>query len=144
MNTGLGDWLQSMTARHPDVQQTAEQGKPPPLEPSISSSNTNQWKRGHRAAAPSMNLSNLKNRFASGGQAEGSGRTASAGGAPGGLSSSDNASGSGGVDLDRVQQKGKEFMKNAGVFGSKAGAGAKGLLAKGRSRFGGSVRGKEA
>ncbi|PPJ59311.1 hypothetical protein CBER1_04214 [Cercospora berteroae] len=138
MNTGLADWLQSMTARHPDVQQTAEQGKPPPLEPSLSASNTNSWKRGHRAAAPSMNLSNLKNRFASGGQAEGSGRTASTGGGPSGLSNSDNASGSGGVDLDRVQQKGKEFMKNAGVFGSKAGAGAKGLLAKGKSRFGGS------
>ncbi|GIZ38661.1 hypothetical protein CKM354_000207100 [Cercospora kikuchii] len=138
MNTGLGDWLQSMTARHPDVQQTAEQGRPPPLEPSVSASNTNSWKRGHRAAAPSMNLSNLKNRFASGGQAEGSGRTASAGGGPSGLSNSDNAGGSGGVDLDRVQQKGKEFMKNAGVFGSKAGAGAKGLLAKGKSRFGGS------
>ncbi|KAI5364660.1 hypothetical protein Slin15195_G041990 [Septoria linicola] len=150
MNTGLGDWLQAMTARHPDVLETAEMGKPPPLEPSVTAAGTNQWKRGHRAAAPSMNLTGLKSRFASGSGApvDGQGRTASTGatGPSNGLASSDTAGGSGGVDLDRVQQqmqqKGKEFMKNAGVFGSKASTGAKGLLAKGRSRFGGSVRGK--
>ena len=149
MNTGLGDWLEAMTARHPDVLDAAELGKPPPLEPSVSATASNQWKRGHRAAAPSMNLAGITKRFASGSSAQGSsqGRTASTGGnAPGGLASSDTAGGSGGIDMDRVQQqvqqKSKEFMKNAGVFGNKAGAGAKGLLAKGRSRFGGSVRGK--
>ena len=38
--------------------------------------------------------------------------------------------------FEKLQQKGKAVMKGAGVLGGKAQAGAKGLLAKGRSRFG--------
>ncbi|EME86788.1 uncharacterized protein MYCFIDRAFT_182073 [Pseudocercospora fijiensis CIRAD86] len=38
---------------------------------------------------------------------------------------------------EQMQQRGKEFMKSASVFGGKTASGAKGLLAKGRSKWGG-------
>jgi hypothetical protein len=45
------------------------------------------------------------------------------------------------VDMDKMQQRGKDFMKSAGVFGGKAQAGALGLLAKGRNRLAGGKEG---
>ncbi|KXS95745.1 hypothetical protein AC578_5303 [Pseudocercospora eumusae] len=149
MDTGLSDWLIAMTHKHPDVSVTAALGKPPPLQTQLSSSGTNTWKRGHR---PSPSLAGFKQRFASGSsaQVDHQGRSTSFGsGAQTGLDPSDSAnkpSGSGAprIDMDRVQeqmqQRGKEFMKSASVFGGKTASGAKGLLAKGRSKWGGSVR----
>ncbi|KAF7187592.1 hypothetical protein HII31_10931 [Pseudocercospora fuligena] len=149
MDTGLSDWLIAMTHKHPDVSVTAAQGKPPPLQTQLSSSGTNTWKRGHR---PSPSLVGFKQRFASGSsaQVDQQGRSTSFGsGAQTGLDPSDSAnksSGSGAprIDMDRVQeqmqQRGKDFMKSASVFGGKTASGAKGLLAKGRSKWGGSVR----
>jgi hypothetical protein len=146
MNTGLSSWLSSMSSQHPDVAKEVEQGRPPPLTAaSLSSSGTNTWKRGHR---PAPSLANFKNRFASGSSATDAPPPADPG--PSGLDPSDTVrptTGSGGtpvIDMDRVQQKSKVFIKNAGMFGGKASAGAKGLLAKGKSRFGGSVRGKNS
>jgi hypothetical protein len=39
--------------------------------------------------------------------------------------------------MAKLELKGKAFMQKTGVLGGKAQAGAKGLFAKGRSRFGG-------
>jgi hypothetical protein len=39
------------------------------------------------------------------------------------------------MNKQHVEQRGKEFLHTAGVFGGKAGEAAKGLFAKGRSKF---------
>lgn len=61
------------------------------------------------------------------------GFTSSDGQSGGGVSEGRKASsagvGGGNVDVEKMQAKGKEVLKNAGM-------GAKGLFAKGRSRFG--------
>jgi hypothetical protein len=119
---------------------------------------------GHHRQSPSITLGKLATRFGGGGSAgandDDTGRPGSpsphhnqypdpgtAGSqtpATAGPSNSASAASPGMakvVDMDKMQQRGKDFMKSAGVFGGKAQAGALGLLAKGRNRLaGGSER----
>lgn len=135
MNTGLNDWLTQMLASHPDHAEALSSGgfKAPALQ-----SQASNFKRGHR---PSPSLAKFTNRFASGEGQRSTSITSQDEGAP--AASASSGSGATRLDTEKMQQRGKEFMKSAGVFGGKAQAGAKGLFAKGKSRFGGgSVRGK--
>ncbi|CAK3789721.1 Hypothetical predicted protein [Lecanosticta acicola] len=132
MHTGLNDWLSQMLAAHPEHAEALSSGvlKAPALQ-----SQTSNFKRGHR---PSPSLAKLTNRFASGERQ----RSTSVGTTEDGPGPSASASAGGSrIDTEKMQQRGKDFMKSAGVFGGKAQAGAKGLFAKGKSRFG-STRGK--
>jgi hypothetical protein len=120
MNTGLSDWLAGMVESNPEYANLSAPGA------GLQTSGT--WKPGHKAS-PSLAKFTPKGLgfgTGSGGSEPQRSNTVSAGG-----------SGTTGGDL---QQKGKELMssglKGAGVLGGKAQAGAKGLLAKGRSRFG--------
>ncbi|KAI9703379.1 MAG: hypothetical protein M1836_007947 [Candelina mexicana] len=55
-----------------------------------------------------------------------------------GMSQGFSGSGSGKLSSREVQAKGKDLLHSAGIFGGKANVAAKGLFAKGRSRFKGS------
>lgn len=132
MNTGLNDWLSRMLATHPEHAESLSSGgfKAPALQ-----SQASNFKRGHR---PAPSLAKLTNRFASG-EAQ---RSTSINSTDEGVAASSSTGGPR-IDTEKMQQRGKDFMKSAGVFSGKAQAGAKGLFAKGKSRFaGGSVRGK--
>lgn len=143
MNTGLSDWLAKMLDDHPEHAGLSVTGaRLPPLQ-----TQTSNFKRGgHR---PSPSIAKFTDQFrANNGQ-----RTASMGSTEGEAAAKPSTGGAGAdssrIDMDRVQQQmkqsGKEFMKNASVFGGKASSGAKGLFAKGKSRFApGSVRTKSS
>ncbi|KAK3707228.1 hypothetical protein LTR37_012228 [Vermiconidia calcicola] len=116
MNTGLSDWLSGMLAQNPqysDLSTTA--ARPPP--PALQSSGTFGRVGGGHKVSPS--LSKFTKPFVGGSASEPSASSSGAAGAGGGAA-----------------ERGKELMKGAGVLGGKAQAGAKGLFAKGRSRFG--------
>ena len=125
MDTGLGDWMNGMISKHPE--HAGLVSVPPggykyqgPL--TINAAPT--FRLGHRKASPSLaRLTSL-----TAGPGASNDRKVSSGD-PGG----ESLSPSGGGEL---QQRGKDLIKNAGVLGGKAQAGAKGLFAKGKSRFG--------
>lgn len=156
MNTGLGDWVGGMLALHPELASNATTSSGAWKAPPLQTSGTG-FLKNHKA---SPSLAKFTNKFGSESQM----RSTSVGsvgedGAP----SSTSAAGGGSIrpttsnttgpsssttglpafDTDKMQQKGKAFMAKTGVLGGKAQAGAKGLFAKGKSRFasGGSVRG---
>lgn len=122
MNTGLSDWLAAMVEQNPEYGTLASNPQAP-----LSTSGT--WKAGHKA---SPSLAKLGSKLPFGGDS--SGGTPQRSGTVAGASSSGTAGD--GEGIAQLQQKGKDLMKGAGVLGGKAQAGAKGLLAKGRSRFG--------
>ncbi|KAF2723591.1 hypothetical protein K431DRAFT_282682 [Polychaeton citri CBS 116435] len=143
MDTGISNWLSSTLASQPE-HGSLQADLAKPYKPSLLAS-TGTF-RGHRSS-PSI-IKNIKN-FTSDniGGTSSVERKGSASGAsiPAGFSNIDPnmtvgaghvGSGQGGLDIDRVQAKGKDLMKSAGAFGGRAQAGAKGLLAKGKSRFG--------
>lgn len=148
MNTGLDDWIQGLMAARPELANL----EPAPITavPPAGSlgRRVGTGGMGHRQT-PSLNIGKLATRFGGGGgsssAADGLDDSPSAGnssahpnsaGAAGVYDGSPGGHGKvAGVDVDKMQQRGKDFMKSAGVLGGKAQAGAKGLLAKGRSRF---------
>ena len=127
MNTGLSDWLSNMLAQNPEYASLSTEPLSRPAPPLGASSTT---RLGHKAS-PSLARFG---RLASGGGSGDPQRSNTVSGGP--SSSSAGGEGMPSVDMDKLQQRGKDLMKGAGVLGGKAQAGAKGLLAKGRSRFG--------
>lgn len=117
MNTGLSAWLSSMVAKHPEhATFSTENGSLlPPGDPFKHKNNPSILK--------------IPKPFGSSNQD----------GPPSGSYATDTAqpkTPAREIDMDKVQQRGKDLMKNASVLGGKAQAGAKGLFAKGRNRFG--------
>jgi hypothetical protein len=156
MNTGLGDWVGGMLALHPELASNATTSggawKAPPLQTASTG-----FLRGHKAS-PSIakfttKFSGSESQLRStsvGSVGEDSTPYSSAAGGNAIRPTTSNTPGPSGsttglpaFDTDKMQQKGKAFMAKTGVLGGKAQAGAKGLFAKGKSRFasGGSVRG---
>lgn len=138
MNTGLNDWLSVMLEQHPEHANlsTSNSGfKAPALQASGTGFGT--FKRGHKA---SPSIAKFANKFGG----DDKQRQTSVGSTGESTEATRPTTSGGGIDMDKMQQRGKNFMKQAGVFGGKAQEGAKGLFAKGKSRFagGGSVRGK--
>ncbi|KAF2160260.1 hypothetical protein M409DRAFT_29349 [Zasmidium cellare ATCC 36951] len=141
MNTGLNDWLSMMLEQHPEHANlsTSNSGfKPPALQSSGSGFGT--FRRGHKA---SPSIAKFANKFGG----DDKQRSTSVGSATESTEPTRPAAPGDGprIDMDKMQQRGKNFMKQAGMFGGKAQEGAKGLFAKGKNRFGGgggSVRGK--
>ena len=122
MNTGLSDWLSGMLAQNPEYASLSTETY---ARPALQSTNTGM--RGHKA---SPSLSKFTKQFGSSADPQ---RSASVNaGSSGGAGSTTGGS----VDMDKLQQRGKDLVKGAGVLGGKAQAGAKGLFAKGKSRFG--------
>lgn len=122
MNTGLSDWLAAMIEQNPEYGDLAS--NPPPT---LASSAT--WKAGHKA---SPSLAKLGSKLPFGGDSSG-GTPQRSGTVTGATTGGPAGDGEG---MGQLQQKGKDLMKGAGVLGGKAQAGAKGLFAKGKSRFG--------
>ncbi|KAK6436701.1 hypothetical protein LTR95_007109 [Oleoguttula sp. CCFEE 5521] len=120
MNTGLNDWVSAMMAQHPEHADVATR---PPLNPSA----TIGRGRGHK---PTASIANFTKQFTGG--ADGPGPAERKASNPAGYAAVRPKTGGGegsGVDVKELQMKGKDMMKSAG-------AGAKGLFAKGKSRFG--------
>nr|POE89960.1 hypothetical protein CFP56_20429 [Quercus suber] len=127
IDTGLSNWLSTMLAQNPQHASlsTAPQGGYP--APALQGSTPTRHK-----ASPS--ILKFTKHLVEGGDRKTSGDEAT--GTP--IASSSNISGDNSLtaDMEKMQQRGKDLMKSAGVFGGKAQAGAKGLFAKGKSRFG--------
>lgn len=119
-NTGLSDWLSGMLAQHPEHAGLASAN---PAQP-----NTISNLKGAHRSSPS--LAKFTRQFSA------TGGPAGAGDYQGGPESTGPKTPSKDLDMDELKQKGKDLMKNASVLGGRAQAGAKGLLAKGKSRFG--------
>lgn len=159
MNTGLSDWMGGMLALHPELNPDATTTGGAWKAPSIQTSGTGiagTFRKGHKA---SPSLAKFTDKFGASDPQNQSTSIGSMGGdaAPSSSSAgintirpttshttgpSSSTTGLPVFDADKMQQKGKAFMAKTGVLGGKAQAGAKGLFAKGRSRFasGGSVR----
>ncbi|KAI7253337.1 hypothetical protein KC352_g12121, partial [Hortaea werneckii] len=127
MDTGLTNWMSSMLTQHPEHASLSTDGSSQPpsaLQQSAASR--------HKHSPSILKIPKLG----------GSGAQDSA--APSGNYASDTAptpkTPGRDLDMDRVQQRGKDLMKNASVLGGKAQAGARGLFAKGKNRFGGKQR----
>ena len=120
MNTGLSGWLSGMLAAHPEYANAGTQKyEGPAVIQTAGLSNTISGLGGTiRGASHKHSPSILK----IGGERKAS-TTSAAAAAP------TSGSSGGHADVEKMQAKGKDFMKSAG-------AGAKGLFAKGKSRFG--------
>ena len=120
MNTGLSGWLSSMLAAHPEYANAGNQKyEGPAVIQTAGLSNTISGLGGTiRGASHKHSPSILK----IGGERKAS-TTSTTAAAP------TSGSSGGHADVEKMQAKGKDFMKSAG-------AGAKGLFAKGKSRFG--------
>ncbi|WPH00952.1 Hypothetical protein R9X50_00378600 [Acrodontium crateriforme] len=126
METGLDNWLRSMMAQHPEHAELASmpQSSYKAITPLQSSST---FRVGHRKASPSLaRFTSLATGVGGNGERKVSGI---------GEEAAETSSPGGAVGAE-LQQRSKELLKNAGVLGGKAQAGAKGLFAKGKSRFG--------
>jgi hypothetical protein len=121
MNTGLSGWLSGMLAAHPEYANAGNQKYEGPAVIQMAGlTNTISGLGGTiRGASHKHSPSILK---IGGGE-----RKASTTSIPAAAPTS--SSGGGHADVEKMQAKGKDFMKSAG-------AGAKGLFAKGKSRFG--------
>ena len=148
MDTGLNDWLSRMLAQHPEHANLSMQAPAGPAKtgPTLTSGGgtfrhkhspsiikfTKQFT--HPTASDSGDAGRKTSGSGPSSYGSATGVTESGGGADTRVPAKDRESG---ADRERMQQRGKDLMKTAGLFGGKAQAGAKGLLAKGRSRFGG-------
>lgn len=125
-NTGLSDWLEGMLEKNPEYAHIGTH-----LQPSASS--LGAIKRSHKHSPSLAKFKQLGSTFTNsndGSGASGIRRTSTTKEAASGTAPPP-------PPKDAVwEQRGKDLMKNAGVLGGKAQAGAKGLLMKGRSRFG--------
>jgi len=124
MDTGLSNWLSGMLAQNPEYASLSTETY---ARPALQSQSTGF--KGHKA---SPSISKLTKSFGSGGDPFNPQRSASVNAG----SSTTGTTAGGSVDMDKLQQRGKDLMKGASVLGGKAQSGAKGLLAKGKSRFG--------
>ncbi|KAK4539870.1 hypothetical protein LTR36_010264 [Oleoguttula mirabilis] len=135
-DTGLSNWLSGMLVQRPDLANLSTPGMyraPAALGPSgtfsgrhkHSPSIVTKFYGGDRKASVS----------GAGAASAGGGDAAGDAGMPPRTPGRDRVGGEG-IDMDKVQQRGKELMKGASVLGGKAQAGAKGLFAKGKSRWG--------
>jgi len=116
MNTGLSSWLSQTLAQHPEHANLSTNHGPP-----LKSSGTiigGSGRLGHGRGASIMKITKGFTSSDGVGGGSGEGRKTSGSGGVGGN-----------VDVEKMQAKGKEVLKSAGM-------GAKGLFAKGRSRFG--------
>ncbi|GAB1735511.1 hypothetical protein NU219Hw_g4090t1 [Hortaea werneckii] len=124
MDTGLTNWMSTMLTQHPEHASLSTDGTSQPAS-ALQANSTSRHKH-----SPSI-LKIPKLGGGSGGQET----------APSGSYASDTAPApktpGRDLDMDKVQQRGKDLMKNASVLGGKAQAGARGLFAKGKNRFGG-------
>ncbi|EMC98157.1 hypothetical protein BAUCODRAFT_32156 [Baudoinia panamericana UAMH 10762] len=138
MDTGLNDWLKGMMERHPELANSS-------LTPVKSNALTTSGTFRHRHS-PSLlkfgkqfgSVSGPSSSPALGDPADGE-RKGSLDDVTA-LPMTPSRDASGGpkmVDREKMQQKGKEFIKSAGMFGGKAQAGAKGFFQRGKTRFGG-------
>jgi hypothetical protein len=120
MNTGLSGWLSGMLAAHPEYANAgSEKYQGPAVIQTAGLSNTISGLGGTiRGASHKHSPSILK----IGGERKASTTSTTA-------PTPTTSSNGGNADVDKIQAKGKDFMKSAG-------AGAKGLFAKGKSRFG--------
>jgi hypothetical protein len=120
MNTGLSGWLSSMLAAHPEYANAGTQKyEGPAVIQTAGLGNTISGIGGTiRGASHKHSPSILK----IGGERKASTTSTTA-------ATPASSSGGGHADVEKMQAKGKDFMKSAG-------AGAKGLFAKGKSRFG--------
>lgn len=123
MDTGLSDWLSGMLLQNPE-HASLSTAPPGGYKAATLQSSTNP----RHKASPS--IIKFTKQFTDGGE-----RKTSVGGGHSSMPQ-DSTSNLPAVDMEKMQQRGKELMKSAGVFGGKAQAGAKGLFAKGKSRFG--------
>ncbi|SMR62106.1 unnamed protein product [Zymoseptoria tritici ST99CH_1E4] len=153
MNTGLSDWLRAMSAQHSDIT-AAPLGPPPALGVNTGAGSTSSlpsgFLKGHKN---SPSLAKFTRNFSGSGTGLDSGGPGSSSAGPVGgqrnVSSSSGAPAQDGdssrpaIDTEELKLKGKAFMQKTGVLGGKAQAGAKGLFAKGRSRFGGGGGGEK-
>lgn len=133
MNTGLSDWLSGMLAQHPEhASLSTPQGgyQRPALQSTMSGS------KGHKVSPSIAKFTKQFNIPGTGTQSSTTGGDAAAAGTTPARTNTLSGGGSGGPDMDKLQQRGKDLMKGAGVLGGKTAAGAKGLLAKGKNRFG--------
>lgn len=142
-NTGLASWLEGMLEQNPEYANLGTR-----LQPSASSLGTinRSGVSGHKHSPSLAKFKQLGSSFAEGGGGvAGMRRLSTTREVSGGSSSATAAAAGGGGGAgapapppkDAVwEQRGKDLMKGAGVLGGKAQAGAKGLLMKGRSRFG--------
>lgn len=122
MNTGLSGWLSDMLVAHPEYANAGNQKyEGPAVIQTTNLSNTISGLGGTiRGASHKHSPSILK----IGGERKAS-TTSNSATTP----TTGSTGGSGHADVEKMQAKGKDFMKSAG-------AGAKGLFAKGKSRFG--------
>jgi hypothetical protein len=120
MNTGLSGWLSGILAAHPEFANAgSEKYEGPAVIQTAGLSNTISGLGGTiRGASHKHSPSILK----IGGERKASLTNTN-------TATPTTSSTSGQVDVEKMQAKGKDFMKSAG-------AGAKGLFAKGKSRFG--------
>ncbi|QIW98683.1 hypothetical protein AMS68_004201 [Peltaster fructicola] len=123
MNTGLNNWMSGMLAKHAEHSDlVTPTGAFNAQSVQIDS---NSMGRGHR-----HNPSLLKIKQFAGGLDPSKSYTEAAPDTPPKDYDGNRQ------QMEKMQAKGKDLMKSAGAFGGKAQAGAMGLLAKGRSRFG--------
>ncbi|KAI7618818.1 hypothetical protein KC346_g4833, partial [Hortaea werneckii] len=129
MDTGLTNWMSSMLTQHPEHASLSTDGSSQP--PSALQQGTASR---HKHSPSILKIPKLGGSGGGGGSGQDSA-------APSGSYASDTAptpkTPGRDLDMDRVQQRGKDLMKNASVLGGKAQAGARGLFAKGKNRFGG-------
>ena len=134
-NTGLSDWLSTMLAQNPQYAALSTEQSMYKQPAALRSSGT-LLGRGHKV---SPSLSKFTKPFTSTGDVNmqrSASMTAAAQAAANSSSGATGGVGGAGSGSGDLQQRGKDLMKGAGVLGGKAQAGAKGLFAKGRSRFG--------
>jgi hypothetical protein len=165
MNTGLDSWITGMIARNPAYEKL--EPAPPQAIPSGSGAlgtlrraavgatgGSTGLGHGHHRQSPSITLGKLSTRFGGNNANDDDNTAPPASPSPYHQHNDNSASSATGtnaspagmavpkvVDMDKMQQRGKDFMKSAGVFGGKAQAGALGLLAKGRNRLAGGKEG---
>ena len=130
MNTGLGEWLSSMVAKHPEHSDPSVAG--PPL--SVQTSGLATPTRGHKQSPSIMKLAR---QFTDGPRSASGNAGPDSSVSSGGLQARPSTAGNKPqFDATKMQQRGKDVMKSAGVLGGKAQAGARGLFAKGKTKFG--------
>ncbi|KAK3674310.1 hypothetical protein LTR78_005779 [Recurvomyces mirabilis] len=138
MDTGLAGWLSDMLVQHPEH---ANIGNAPSATAIRGASGVGPGMYKHRASPSMAKFTKPFAGTAGSGSGSGSGlggesRKVSTGFGSGSGGGSGSGMGGGEGGMADVQQKGKEFMKTAGVLGGKAQAGAKGLFQRGKLRLG--------
>ncbi|KAK7537327.1 uncharacterized protein J3D65DRAFT_667991 [Phyllosticta citribraziliensis] len=127
MDTGLRAWVAMTLEKKPEHAELADLPRNPPKPMSANSGSI----RGHKHGASLSHIATGLRKTSQTATSE-SATTGAHPGASGAAGSSASAS----ANRERMQAKGKDLLKGAGVLGGKGMKEAKGLFAKGRSRFG--------